>query len=570
MIAPADRGPRPWRSIPALNRGTARGTAALVIVFAAAAVFRLAVVGSQSLWADEVFSLALATGHSLEHPAAAAEPDLGDFVESPGPEPPAFYSRYLDNESPPAGPGRVIRAVLRSDTSPPLYYVLLASWARLFGTSDRALRLFSVLASLLGLALLALLGRRAGGRSTVLPAATLFAVSPMAVYYSTEGRMYALLWLWVIALLVLTLQLRLRGSHPPLLAAWVLVGAAGLLTHYFFVSVWLVAAGWLLVHAGRCRRGPLAIALALTVALVVPWYAHLPQAFGQWRVTGDWLKLMPKGGYDPILTPLRLPRSLLSLRIAEGVPWPLAALNTAALVVVFALAVRRFGRRLLTPRRRLLWLAFLAGVGTPVVLDLVLGTFMSAVPRYALAALPSALVLLAVMLTALRPPRRTLVTALIVVLALAGTWRVQRAWARSGEPLDALGRFLAAEAGASDLVVVHSIPSGVCGVARYMALSGSADGAPVAAWVGQLKRREVPRDIGRLADGRRRILLVDIHVVGDELPPAVWLQAGARLTSTRVFDAATVRVFERGEGAPAGPGGPCEGCALRTHDVPDP
>ena len=33
------------------------------------------------LWVDELFSLAIATGHSLEHPAAAAKPALGDFVE---------------------------------------------------------------------------------------------------------------------------------------------------------------------------------------------------------------------------------------------------------------------------------------------------------------------------------------------------------------------------------------------------------------------------------------------------------------------------------------------------------
>jgi hypothetical protein len=551
MIAPAaDRPPRPSR----LNRVAQGGTATLLIVLAAATLLRLAVVGRQSLWADELFSLAMATGHSLEHPADAAEQTLGDFVESARPEPPAFYSRYLDHESPAAGMGRVVRAVLLSDTSPPLYYVLLAVWARFLGTGDGALRLFSVLASLGCLVLLATLARRAGGWSAVLPAAALFAASPMAVYYSTEGRMYALLWLWVVAALVLALQLRVRGSHPALLAGWVLVGAAGLLTHYFFAPVWLVTAGWLLVHAGRCHRGRLALALAVTVALVLPWYWQLPQSLGQWRVTGEWLKRMPEG-YDPILSPLRLARSLLSLRTAGGVPWPLTALNSAVLVIVLALAIRRFGRRLLTtPRRSLLWLTCLAGVGTPVVLDLALGTHMSAVPRYALAALPSALVLVAVTLMALAPRGRRLVVALLVALALAGTWRVQRASARGGEPLGALGQFLVTQVRASDVVIVHSIPSGVCGVARYMVLSGAGtDSGPMAPWVGQLKRREVPRDIERLADGRRRVLLVDVHPVGDELSPAAWLQTRSRLVSTRVFDGATVRVFERADGTVTGP-----------------
>lgn len=119
------------------------GSIALLIVLSGAAVLRLAVIGRQPLWADELFSLAMATGHSLEHPAEAASPARGDFMESARPEPPPFYSRYLEHEDPPAEMSRVIRAVFLSDISPPLYYLLLSAWTRLLGTSDWALRLFS-------------------------------------------------------------------------------------------------------------------------------------------------------------------------------------------------------------------------------------------------------------------------------------------------------------------------------------------------------------------------------------------------------------------------------------------
>ena len=118
----------------------------------------------------------------------------------------------------------MIRAVLLSDTSPPLYYLLLSAWARFLGTGDWALRLFSVVSSLACLVLIATLARRTGGRDAVLPAAALFAASPVSVHYSTEGRMYALLWVWVVAALVLVLRLRARGSQPVLLAGLVLVG----------------------------------------------------------------------------------------------------------------------------------------------------------------------------------------------------------------------------------------------------------------------------------------------------------------------------------------------------------
>ena len=102
---------------------------------------------------------------------------------------------------------------------------------------------------------------------------------------------------------------------------------------------------------------------------------------------------------------------------------------------------------------------------------------MSVVPRYALAALVPALVLVAVTLTALDPRRRALVTALLVVLALAGTWRGQRNRARSGEPFAQLAEFLATHVRVSDVLIVHSIPSGVCGVARYMVRYGAGAAA---------------------------------------------------------------------------------------------
>ena len=109
-------------------------------------------------------------------------------------------------------PSRVVRAVLLSDTSPPLYYLLLYGWTLVFGTSDVALRLFSTTWSLACLPLLVDVARRIGGRDSVLPACILFALSPLAVYYSTEGRMYSLLWFCVLAPLGLT-RLTSTGEH---------------------------------------------------------------------------------------------------------------------------------------------------------------------------------------------------------------------------------------------------------------------------------------------------------------------------------------------------------------------
>ena len=130
----------------------------LFILLVVVGILQFALARRHSLWADEFFSLAMATGHSLEHRAADAQPQLGDFVEPQGPVPAAEFRRYLQHESPPASPARVIRAVLLSDTSPPLYYLLLQGWTLISGTSDLALRLFSVSFSIASIPLVAALG----------------------------------------------------------------------------------------------------------------------------------------------------------------------------------------------------------------------------------------------------------------------------------------------------------------------------------------------------------------------------------------------------------------------------
>ena len=62
----------------------------------------------------------------------------------------------------------------------------------------------------------------------------LFAFSPLAIYYSAEGRMYSLLWLCVLATTWVSLVMQ-RGGGVVLFVLWILMSAAGFLTHYFFV-----------------------------------------------------------------------------------------------------------------------------------------------------------------------------------------------------------------------------------------------------------------------------------------------------------------------------------------------
>ncbi len=156
-----------------------------------AALLRIALALHPGLWADEIFSLAMATGHSLEHPADVAKPALGDYVESPDPQPPSTFRRYMQHDAFPAGPSRVIRAVALSDTSPPLYYLLLNLWSRMAGTSDAALRLFSVVWALACAPFLWFLGFNLGGRKMAWSSHPRWAAQPMNAMSFGDSKKFA-------------------------------------------------------------------------------------------------------------------------------------------------------------------------------------------------------------------------------------------------------------------------------------------------------------------------------------------------------------------------------------------
>src|SRR5688572_2596003 len=209
----AARPPVTSRRGPAMSRRVY--AMAAIGLFLVCVLVRLAFIDRHGLWADEVFSLAMATGHSLEHPADVADASSGDFVELPQAVAPAFYADYLEHRDPVASPARVVRAVFLSDTSPPGYYILLYLWTLAAGTSDRSARAFSLFWALAAFPVVWSIARTLGGRRSAAMAGLLYAISPLCVYYSLEVRMYSMLWFWSACLLWLTLHLHRRDAGPP-------------------------------------------------------------------------------------------------------------------------------------------------------------------------------------------------------------------------------------------------------------------------------------------------------------------------------------------------------------------
>lgn len=112
--------------------------------------------------------------------------------------------------------------------------------------------------------------------------------------------------------------------------------------------------------------------------------------------------------------------------------------------------------------------------------------------------------------------------------------------ARLGHDLALLGRMLNIEMSPSDVVIVHSTPSGVLGVARYLRPE-----TPVGPCVGQLGRRALPRDIVALTEGRARAAVVVIHRVGAPAEQSAWLLQHARRIDEQAAGRATLTWLAR-------------------------
>lgn len=492
-----------------------------MVLLVLAAGLRVWIALQPGLWVDEIFSIAIATGHSLEHPAAVADPALGDYVEPGGVESAAFFRRYMKHETPPADTGRVLRAVALSDTSPPLYYLVLGWWMRVAGTSDAALRLFSAACGILAVPLLWSVGRAVGGVRVAWIACLLFAVAPPALYYSGEGRMYALTWVCGLALARCTLALAERGPRPLLVAGWVLASAAGLMTHYFVAFVWGAMVVWLAVHARRVRW-PVLAGLVVAVGIVVlPWYAQVPESLAAWRVTGGWLDKR-LGARQHAVGLLRLAGSLVN---GSGVWGGSATLMYAqfALLGLLGAAVARSGvRSFLRPAFQLpcLWTA--ASVVGPVAFDVLRHTATSEVERYALPGVPGAILVLACALHHVPVRIGGAILVATLVTWLPGMRDVPRAAPRWWEPFPVLAREVGGLTGPRDVVIVNSIPSGVLGIARYV-----DPATPIASWVVQLGLRRMPEDAAALTQDRCRIAFVRVHDVGGRAPVESWLRERA-------------------------------------------
>lgn len=118
----------------------------------------------------------------------------------------------------------------------PLYYLILHFWIRLVGDSEFSVRFFSVVFGVLAVPLVFRLGGRWVGQKGSLMAALLCATSPYLIWYSQEGKMYALL-LFLSMLATETYLSALERDRAYLWLLYLLVMAASMYVHLLSVLI---------------------------------------------------------------------------------------------------------------------------------------------------------------------------------------------------------------------------------------------------------------------------------------------------------------------------------------------
>jgi len=158
-----------------------------------------------------------------------------------------------------------------ADKHPPLYFIALQGWVSVAGSSDFALRFFSVVVGTVGLALMAPVARRLGDARAVVPAAFALGVAPAFIEFSRMARYYSLL----LSLGLLSTYLLLRALARGCWQDWIAYALASLAVVYtFYPSVILIGVHGMMVFFRTHRRvlmGRWLAAAFLVVLGFLPW-----------------------------------------------------------------------------------------------------------------------------------------------------------------------------------------------------------------------------------------------------------------------------------------------------------
>lgn len=257
-----------------------------------------------------------------------------------------------------------------AEISPPLYFVL-AWFSTKLGSAPELVRLPSLIAGVLSIPLVYVLALTLANRRAAMVAATVMALSPFMIYYSGEGRNYAVM-VFLVVISTLSMVIAARGGWRWLWAVYALSSCLALYSHYTAVFVLFGQFLWLVWAHPRARRP----ALLANVAVLIGFLPWLPgfRADGDSPTTALANQLLPfnfSTAVDSVLFWSVGAANNFVLKL-DDMPGPLAlALIAAALIVALAGIVIRavsepgFRAKLVSPPAGIVLIVVLT-LATPV------------------------------------------------------------------------------------------------------------------------------------------------------------------------------------------------------------
>lgn len=285
-----------------------------------ALILRLVGVQSRSIWYDEAFSILFAQ----QSPAQI----LGNTL-----------SQESDSSA--------------AEEHPPLYYIVLWGWFKIFGASIFSARLFSILLSLLVILLIHEISKELFGPTTALTAAALTGLLPFQIHYGQEIRMYSMLALWIT--LATFAFLRARNGPKIWWGVFAVAVALAQYTHNLAAIHLMTLALTPVFQRDWKTLRSVTLAGLCAVLLYLPWMLQLPAQFAKVS-SAFWVE---KPGFERVFT--------LILYYLPHLPLPRFQLMAGFFLSMMTIALAGFqtylGRKNNIPSTRpamwTVWLAFM-------------------------------------------------------------------------------------------------------------------------------------------------------------------------------------------------------------------
>lgn len=172
---------------------------------------------------------------------------------------------------------------------PPLYYILLNLWCRVFGYSEFALRLPSAICSTVGIIFIYKLSRAMFTREIGLTAALLLALSSYSINYAQDAKQYPMIWtLGLAAFYYLYLYIERRRLRDLVVHICVVVAAVyTLYIGFLFMAIHNIVF-FLFKKKDQSPRDWL-IGQGLVVLLYLPWLSRFAYT-ARHRSGVDWVQ----------------------------------------------------------------------------------------------------------------------------------------------------------------------------------------------------------------------------------------------------------------------------------------